>query len=70
VWAPFQTHHFSENLVAPRIEPGISGSVVKNSDHKTTEAVVNTEVELTLKIGKVTDRRVTVILSAALQLRF
>jgi hypothetical protein len=21
-WNPFQTHYFSENLVAPRIEPG------------------------------------------------
>jgi hypothetical protein len=21
-WTPFQTHYFSENLVAPRIEPG------------------------------------------------
>jgi hypothetical protein len=21
-WAPFQTHYFSENLVAPGIEPG------------------------------------------------
>jgi hypothetical protein len=32
-WTPFQTHYFSENLVAPRIEPGTSGSVVRNSDH-------------------------------------
>jgi hypothetical protein len=22
-WTPFQTHYFSENLVAPGIEPGI-----------------------------------------------
>jgi hypothetical protein len=29
---PFQTHYFSENLVAPGIEPGTSGSVAKNSD--------------------------------------
>jgi hypothetical protein len=27
-----QTHYYSENLVAPRIEPGTSGSVAKNSD--------------------------------------
>jgi hypothetical protein len=32
-WTPFQTHYFSENLVVPNIEPGISGSVAKNSDH-------------------------------------
>jgi hypothetical protein len=30
---PFQTHYFSENLVAPGIELGTSGSVVRNSDH-------------------------------------
>jgi hypothetical protein len=27
------THYFSENLVQPRIEPGTSGSVARNSDH-------------------------------------
>jgi hypothetical protein len=32
-WNPFQTHYFSENLVAMGIEPGISGSVARNSDH-------------------------------------
>jgi hypothetical protein len=32
-WTPFQTLYFSENLVAPRIEPGTSGSVARNSDH-------------------------------------
>jgi hypothetical protein len=32
-WTPFQTHYFSENLVAPGIEAGTSGSAVKNSDH-------------------------------------
>jgi hypothetical protein len=30
---PFQTHYFSENLVAPGIAPGTSGSVARNSDH-------------------------------------
>jgi hypothetical protein len=30
-WTPFQTH-YSENLVAPGIEPGTSGSVVRNAD--------------------------------------
>jgi hypothetical protein len=39
-WTPFQTHFFSENLVAPRIEPGTSGSVARNSDHYTTETVM------------------------------
>jgi hypothetical protein len=31
---PFQTRYFSENLVAPGIEPGISGYVTRNSDTK------------------------------------
>jgi hypothetical protein len=30
---PFQTHYFSENLVAPGIEPETSGSVGINSGH-------------------------------------
>jgi hypothetical protein len=34
------THNFSENLVVPGIEPGTSGSVARNSDHKTPEAVI------------------------------
>jgi hypothetical protein len=38
-WTPFQTHYFSENMVAPGIELGTSGSVARNSDHQTTEAV-------------------------------
>jgi hypothetical protein len=29
---PFQTHYFSENLVAPGIEPGTCGTVARNSD--------------------------------------
>jgi hypothetical protein len=29
----FQTHYFSENLIALGIEPGTSGSVARNSDH-------------------------------------
>jgi hypothetical protein len=32
-WTRFQTHYFSENLVAPGIEPGTSGSVARNFDH-------------------------------------
>jgi hypothetical protein len=32
-WTPFQTHYFSENLVAPGIEYGTSGSVARNADH-------------------------------------
>jgi hypothetical protein len=31
-WTPLQTH-YSENVVAPLIEPGTSGSVARNSDH-------------------------------------
>jgi hypothetical protein len=29
-WTPFQTHYFSENLVALGIEPETSGSVARN----------------------------------------
>jgi hypothetical protein len=32
-WTPFQTHCYSENLVALRIEPGTSGFVARNFDH-------------------------------------
>jgi hypothetical protein len=32
-WTPFQTHYSSENLIAPGIELGTSGSVIRNSDH-------------------------------------
>jgi hypothetical protein len=32
-WNLFQTHYFSENLVAPEIESGTSGFVTRNSDH-------------------------------------
>jgi hypothetical protein len=32
-WIPFQTHYYSENLTAPGIEPGTSGSAARNSDH-------------------------------------
>jgi hypothetical protein len=39
-WTPFQTQFFLENLVAPGIEPGTSGSVPRNSEHSTTEAVI------------------------------
>jgi hypothetical protein len=32
-WAPFQTHCYSENLVAQEIEPGTSRLSVRKSDH-------------------------------------
>jgi hypothetical protein len=38
-WTPFQTHCYSEKLVADGIEPGTSGSAARKSDHWTTEAV-------------------------------
>jgi hypothetical protein len=34
-WTPSQAY-YSENLVAPVMEPGISWSAAKNSDHKTS----------------------------------
>jgi hypothetical protein len=37
---PVPDPYFSENLVRPVIEPGIYGSVARNSDHYTTEAVL------------------------------
>nr|CAD7610420.1 unnamed protein product [Timema genevievae] len=38
------THCFTENLEAPGIEPGITGSVARNSDHLTTEVVEQQKV--------------------------
>jgi hypothetical protein len=38
-WTPYQIHYFSENLIALRMELGTSGSVARNGDHETTEAV-------------------------------
>jgi hypothetical protein len=38
-WAPFQTHFYAENLVAPGIKPGSLGFATMNSDHWATEAV-------------------------------
>jgi hypothetical protein len=32
-WNPFQNHSYSENLVAPGIEPRTSGIAARNSDH-------------------------------------
>jgi hypothetical protein len=32
-WTPFQTHCYSENLVASGIEPGTSGLAARNSDY-------------------------------------
>jgi hypothetical protein len=32
-WTPFQTHCYSEKLVAQRIEAGTSGSAARNSDN-------------------------------------
>jgi hypothetical protein len=43
-WTPFQTNCYSENLVAPGIEPGASGIVASNSDHSTTDAVYLTTI--------------------------
>jgi hypothetical protein len=40
----FQTHYFSENPVAPGIEPETFGSVARNSNHYTTEVVIKTQI--------------------------
>jgi hypothetical protein len=40
-WTPFQTHCYSENLVAPGIEPRTSGLAARKSDHLTTEAALS-----------------------------
>jgi hypothetical protein len=37
-WTPFQTHCYSDNLVAPGIELGTSGLAPKKCDHYITEA--------------------------------
>jgi hypothetical protein len=39
-WTQFQTHCYSEILVAPGIELATSATVARNSHHQTTEAVV------------------------------
>jgi hypothetical protein len=39
-WTLFQTERFSENLAAPGIEPRTSGSIARNHDHYTPEAVL------------------------------
>jgi hypothetical protein len=39
-WTPFQAQYYSENLVAPQIEPGTSGTATRNSDRQTTEVVL------------------------------
>jgi hypothetical protein len=48
---PFQTHYFSENLVAPGIEPGISGSVARNwpLDHKGGPNLIKLYMECCVK---------------------
>jgi hypothetical protein len=38
-WTTFQTHCYSENLVAQGIEPGTTGLAARDSDHWTTEEV-------------------------------
>jgi hypothetical protein len=35
---------FSETLIAPGIEPVTSGSVARNTDHQTTEAVDDNQI--------------------------
>jgi hypothetical protein len=55
-WTPFQTHYFSEKLVAPGIEPETSGSVIRNPDHYTTEAVIY-QVSYSYKIYSMDDHR-------------
>jgi hypothetical protein len=37
-WTPFQTHGYSENLVASGIESGTFGLAARNSGHYITEA--------------------------------
>jgi hypothetical protein len=32
-WTPFHTHRYSENVVAPGIEPGTSGLAARKSNH-------------------------------------
>jgi putative aminopeptidase FrvX len=53
VWTPFQTHYYSENLVAPGIEPGTSVSLARNSDHQTTEAVTDNLTDTKIKCNTV-----------------
>lgn len=47
---PFQTHCFSENVIAPEIESGTSRSIVKYFDYNTTEAISKLLIDLKLSI--------------------
>jgi hypothetical protein len=48
---PVQTHYFSENLVVQGIELGTTGSVARNSDHYTTEAVHRSEYNIKIDLS-------------------
>jgi hypothetical protein len=43
-WTSFQTHCYSENLVAPGIEHGTSGSAVRNSDQYTIDELAEINI--------------------------
>jgi hypothetical protein len=42
-WTPFQTHCYSENVVAPRIEPRTSGFAARNSESGLTNCLLHSE---------------------------
>jgi hypothetical protein len=51
-WILFQTHCYSENLAAPGIEPEPSVLAGRNSNHSTTEVVINVKIVLLRKKSK------------------
>jgi hypothetical protein len=39
-WTPFQARCFSGNLIAPKIEPGTPGSVIRNSARPQRRSII------------------------------
>jgi hypothetical protein len=62
-WTPFQTHYYSEYLVAPGMEPDTSGSVTRISAHILNFMKLDVRLAdlLTLGTDRWTDEPVTIL---------
>jgi hypothetical protein len=56
-WTPFQTHCYSENVVATGIEARASGFAARKSDHQTTEEIPATCTHAIHSLSHVTDEK-------------